>query len=515
MQGVINNLKFTDANGVTYNLYPRTLIECISNRNGDKLEDTLKQFMTDNIGEILDESLSGKVVTPEDITKITNGETIVGKAICDSEGNIIKDTYTNRTYVAEQIAGANHLTREIVQTIPTKENAEDNVIYMYKVESATGNDVYQEYQLIGGEVVLVGDTSVDLSNYVQSPELDKILNGEVSVGKAVADEDGNNIKNTYVNKNDVATSSSNGLMISTDKTFVDKLKVVDLGIMTDKTIVDLQNALLTWLGTHGNIPNATAWFNAHPNFITYWNNNDTTSLIPQGSRYTVEICGTWANTSYIQLRISTYNNKEVYFVARISNAWQKIQQVAFTDDINALDDIQTSTKSVVTQSGWYRIAEFKPSGNYIKDLINGVGSNSCKLNIRTNHADGSSERYMFDINSVARNQTITSLRSSISKNQFLKKIRYTCDSDTAYLEVYVENSTEQSYAIRCTITEANGVYYTWKTITPTLTEETVEGVTVTTTYDIPVNVNPVTNLDLDNTKTYLESLITGLINGES
>lgn len=135
MKGVIETLKFTDSNGEKYNLYPRTLIECISNQNGDSLEDTLQQYV-------------------------------------DTQ---FSDTYADKTYVAEQIAASNHLIREIVTEIPTVETAEDNVIYMYKVDSATGNDVYQEYQLIGGQVVLVGDTSVDLSNYVQSETLDNYL----------------------------------------------------------------------------------------------------------------------------------------------------------------------------------------------------------------------------------------------------------------------------------------------------------------------------------------------------
>lgn len=77
----------------------------------------------------------------------------------------------SKEYVAEQIASTNHLVREIVTEIPTSDNAKDNVIYMFKVESATGSDVYQEYQKIGGNVVLVGDTSVDLSGYVKADEL--------------------------------------------------------------------------------------------------------------------------------------------------------------------------------------------------------------------------------------------------------------------------------------------------------------------------------------------------------
>lgn len=83
-----------------------------------------------------------------------------------------------KEYVATQIAATNHLTREIVTEVPTDDVAKDNVIYMFKVESATGSDIYQEYQKIGGVVVLVGDTSIDLNGYVKTDELADALEFE-------------------------------------------------------------------------------------------------------------------------------------------------------------------------------------------------------------------------------------------------------------------------------------------------------------------------------------------------
>lgn len=76
--------------------------------------------------------------------------------------------YVDNT-IAEQIAAASHLRREIVTDIPNARYADENVIYMMKDESATGADKYKEYLLINNEMVLIGDTSVDLSNYVQKP----------------------------------------------------------------------------------------------------------------------------------------------------------------------------------------------------------------------------------------------------------------------------------------------------------------------------------------------------------
>ena len=79
----------------------------------------------------------------------------------------ITNDYSTKEYVAEQIANASHLKREIVNIIPEADAAEENTIYMFKVESVLGDDKYQEWQLINGEMMLVGDTSIDLTGYAK------------------------------------------------------------------------------------------------------------------------------------------------------------------------------------------------------------------------------------------------------------------------------------------------------------------------------------------------------------
>ena len=76
-----------------------------------------------------------------------------------------------KTYVGEQIANAEHLKREIVTVLPSDAEASDNIIYMLKVESATGNDKYKEYMKIDGTVQMVGDTSVDLTDYAKTVDI--------------------------------------------------------------------------------------------------------------------------------------------------------------------------------------------------------------------------------------------------------------------------------------------------------------------------------------------------------
>lgn len=71
------------------------------------------------------------------------------------------------TLIAEAIASAGHLRREVVNSLPEVSAADPDVIYMVKDEFAIGADKYKEYMLISGEMVQIGDTTVDLSNYVQ------------------------------------------------------------------------------------------------------------------------------------------------------------------------------------------------------------------------------------------------------------------------------------------------------------------------------------------------------------
>ena len=101
-------------------------------------------------------------------------ENIKPNATWSSE-KIARD-YSTKEYVAEQISNTVHLVKEIVDEPPTVDEAKENVIYMVKDDTVTGDDKYKEYQLINGAVVQTGDTSIDLSGYAK---LEDIENGEI------------------------------------------------------------------------------------------------------------------------------------------------------------------------------------------------------------------------------------------------------------------------------------------------------------------------------------------------
>ena len=88
-----------------------------------------------------------------------------------TETALAAKNYADKTYVGEQIAQSEHLKREIVDVLPEPTVADEHTIYMLKDDSVKGSDKFKEYMLIEGVVQCVGDTSVDLTDYVKTAEL--------------------------------------------------------------------------------------------------------------------------------------------------------------------------------------------------------------------------------------------------------------------------------------------------------------------------------------------------------
>ena len=89
-------------------------------------------------------------------------------ALETSLSNVYTKTDTDNA-IAAAIAAVDHLSREIVETLP--ENANANVIYMVRREGGTGQDVYNEYMYINGAWEIIGDTSVDLTGYAKKEDI--------------------------------------------------------------------------------------------------------------------------------------------------------------------------------------------------------------------------------------------------------------------------------------------------------------------------------------------------------
>ena len=161
------------------------------------------------------------------------------------------------------------------------------------------------------------------------------------VGNGVLQADGKTVSGTNINNlpfvatsgtNNLATSDADGLMSKEDKQFINKLYVTDLGIMNGKTIADLRTALINWLKDNTYSYHAIAKFNSS-NFASLWNAENLTTPLAAGSEYVVRIASTYYQESYAQLEITSYWDKEVYYVARVNSEWKPMRQVTFKDDI--------------------------------------------------------------------------------------------------------------------------------------------------------------------------------------
>ena len=139
-------------------------------------------------------------------------------ALETSISNVYTKTETDSA-IATAIAAVDHLSRKIVEALPETANAKENVIYMVLRGGGTGQDVYNEYMYINGAWEIIGDTSVDLTDYAKKEDiLVKSVSSDFTVTEvgqltlkadAAPKIDGSNISN-------IAISNVNGLQTALD-----------------------------------------------------------------------------------------------------------------------------------------------------------------------------------------------------------------------------------------------------------------------------------------------------------
>lgn len=79
------------------------------------------------------------------------------------------------TAIAAAITAQGHLSKEIVTTLPSSETAKPNVIYMLKDETITDGDAYEEWMLIGTELVPIGTTRINIDNYYTKEQTERLV----------------------------------------------------------------------------------------------------------------------------------------------------------------------------------------------------------------------------------------------------------------------------------------------------------------------------------------------------
>lgn len=97
----------------------------------------------------------------------------------------LTDNYYDKTTVDSKIASAGTLKRTIVEDLPDVESADMNTIYMVAAEAPAASNSYDEYLVVENEGAKswekIGNTSVDLTNYVTNTKLTEELAKKVNV----------------------------------------------------------------------------------------------------------------------------------------------------------------------------------------------------------------------------------------------------------------------------------------------------------------------------------------------
>lgn len=111
------------------------------------------------------EAIKGLQEAQDDYLPLAGG-TMTGDIILPDASKAASEKVVD-TKIAAAVNSAGHLKRAIVDALPTAEEADKDTIYMVKDVLTLEGDKYEEFMVIEGEWAQIGDTSVDLTNYVQ------------------------------------------------------------------------------------------------------------------------------------------------------------------------------------------------------------------------------------------------------------------------------------------------------------------------------------------------------------
>lgn len=157
---------------------------------------------------------------------------------------------------------------------------------------------------------------------------------------------------------------------------------------------------------------------------------------------------------------------------------------------SALDSIQTTSRATLSQAGWYRVAELKGNTVYYSGLFS----------IVSRYGEGGAISATFLVERSSSNVVISPVGIVSSGTNPFTKVRLTTDGTNAYFEAYYSLSVNNvcMFSVLGSLSAESKVlqYTPWTKLDFVATSETVDGVTVTTTYDIPANASPVNSLDL-------------------
>lgn len=160
------------------------------------------------------------------------------KATQDGNGNIIANTYATK----DQVTALSKFNIEVVNELPTQ-NISTTTIYLKPSENSTTGDLYAEYIYINYKWEKLGEQTTDFTNYYTKTQTDQAITTAVenkandsavvhktgnetisgtktfstkivgTIDKAVSDDTGRNIVNTYATKTELNSKANDSAVV--------------------------------------------------------------------------------------------------------------------------------------------------------------------------------------------------------------------------------------------------------------------------------------------------------------
>lgn len=143
-----------------------TLVK-ITNEDGSSSKKTLKEFLEETTEHI--ELIENKK-TPTRVSELENDSGFITNGINNLLNYYNTDNSYNKEEINNMIENISTINIRIVDILPS-ENISNSTIYFILKEGGTQNNIYDEYIYIGTQWEKIGNTNIDLSNYLQITSL--------------------------------------------------------------------------------------------------------------------------------------------------------------------------------------------------------------------------------------------------------------------------------------------------------------------------------------------------------
>ena len=164
------------------------------------------------------------------------------------EGYGITDAYTQTqtdTKIAEAVAAAPHLKRQIVEALPDTGDADENTIYMVGTGAGSEDSAYEEYMVINGAFEKIGSSKVDLTNYAEKTYVDNAKQEAISTAAGdatskanAAEQNAKTYADGLIAGLDVEDSAVEGQYVSQVAEVDGKIKVTRASLPAAATLVE-------------------------------------------------------------------------------------------------------------------------------------------------------------------------------------------------------------------------------------------------------------------------------------